>query len=473
MAPLKKVFIVGIKGVAMTHIAVMLKKMGVEVEGVDVPEEFITDHLLREHHIRVSHDFDVELVPDQYDSIIYSGAHQGDRSSIVLSARNNNIPVMHQSEFLGSLLPQFATSIGVCGTHGKTSTSSMLTYALMKLGKHPSYLIGSSSFNDVPGSDFDGRDYFVIEADEYGMNPPHDRRPKFHFLHTTYALCTTIGFDHPDVYESIEDTKKAFVEFFQGKKKIFACADDRETMTILRQNQDIKAEMYGFSLEADLRIIHYKTHPEGLSFDVTYRGQLIKNIRTSVYGEKNALNAAGVVLTLINLGMPVEAVRESLVGFVGAKRRLEQKYYKNDTYLIDDYAHHPDEIAATIAALRARFEARRLLIIFQPHTFSRTEALRHDFAHSFQEADRVLLAPIFASARENSALFNITSLDLEKESRKAGIGHVKSFESKEELVAVLASILRPKDVVVTMGAGDIYKLDRDIIKAIDMLELER
>jgi UDP-N-acetylmuramate--alanine ligase len=166
-------------------------------------------------------------------------------------------------------------------------------------------------------------------------------------------------------------------------------------------------------------------------------------------------------------------VRESLVGFVGAKRRLEQKYYKNDTYLIDDYAHHPDEIAATIAALRARFEARRLLIIFQPHTFSRTEALRHDFAHSFQEADRVLLAPIFASARENSALFNITSLDLEKESRKAGIGHVKSFESKEELVAVLASILRPKDVVVTMGAGDIYKLDRDIIKAIDMLELER
>ncbi|MBI4008893.1 hypothetical protein HY357_01555, partial [Candidatus Roizmanbacteria bacterium] len=225
----KNIFIVGIKGVAMANIAMILKKMGKNVTGSDIAEEFITDGQLKQHGIYSQIGFAPDKLPGDTNLVIYTGANQGVNNPQVKEAKKRGVNIITQAEFLAQLSSQFKTTIAVCGCHGKTTTSSLLSYALIKLGAKPSYMVGSSSFNDFPGGDFKGKDYFVIEADEYGVNPPLDKTPKFHYLKPDYILCTNIDFDHPDVYKNLKETQNAFLKFFDNKKLIL-CADDPITL---------------------------------------------------------------------------------------------------------------------------------------------------------------------------------------------------------------------------------------------------
>ena len=184
---------------------------------------------------------------------------------------------------------------------------------------------------------------------------------------------------------------------------------------------------------------------------------------TSLFGEKNISNAAGVVLTLLDLGFDVKKIKNAIKDFASVKRRFEFVYKKNETYLFDDYAHHPAEIAATIAAAKARFKDRRIVTIFQPHTYSRTLSLKKEFATSLSKSDLCLITPIFPSARENAKEFHISSFDIEKE---AANGQVKAFSSTKELLVQLKEAVKPRDIIFTIGAGDIYKLKDEIIKII-------
>lgn len=462
---MKHYFIVGIKGTAMSNLAVILKQMGDFVAGCDVAEEFITEPVLKQYGISVIAGFDPQILPSDTDCVVYSAAHHGTENPVVKAAQTKSIRVISQAALLGELMDGFAYKLAVSGCHGKTTTTSLLAYTLGRLGKKPSYLVGTPFFNGCPGGHFEARDYFVIEADEYGVNPPVDRTPKLLYLHPSHIICTNIDFDHPDVYNSLEETKEAFLRFFEGKK-LYLCADDPVIASVIPKIRGSQLQTYGFSEKADMKVNHPRYSEVETSFDLSYKGKDLGAFSVQLFGEKNILNAAAVILLLTDLGFPAAEIRQAIAGFTAVKRRFELVYRHNSSFLFDDYGHHPAEIAATIAAARRRFPGRRVIILFQPHTFSRTLALKNEFVGSLSEADYALVAPIFASAREISGDFKITSSDLEEAAQLQGIKNVHACSSKEDLLQKLKDQWRAGDVIFTVGAGDIYKLKDAIISII-------
>ena len=459
----KNIFFLGIKGVAMANLAVILKKMDKDVTGCDIEEEFITDKLLRNNRIDWSIGFNFSNLPEKTDLIVYSAAHSGTNNPLIIKARKKNINIISQSQLLGELMNQFKTKIAVCGCHGKTTTSSLLVYALNRLKQRPSYLVGVPFFSEHQGGDFQGKKYFVVEADEYGVNPPIDKTPKFHLLNPNYIIATNIDFDHPDVYKDIEETKKAFLKFFNVSinqlinTRLFLCADDKNLMKVAKSLPKKNYLTYGFDKKADYQINSWKTDEEGSSFSVD---KFIYKI--SLFGEKNISNAVAVISFLLHLGFSQEKIKEAIKDFVGAERRFEKIYFKNNIYLFDDYAHHPAEITATINAARSRFKNRRIIVIFQPHTYSRTSNLLSDFAESLSLADICLVLPIFASARESAKDSKVSSEDIVRLIKDSLNKDCLYSGSSVQLINQLDNILKNGDVVFTMGAGDVYKLAENI-----------
>ncbi len=465
-------FIVGIKGVAMANIARILLQMGKHVTGSDVDEEFITDTQLS--NINILSSFDAALLPQDTEVVLYSAAHQGIHNPQMQEAQKRGLVVLHQAEFIGELLKLFDTSIAVAGCHGKTTTSALLSYALTKLGVKPSYLVGVSEFNHLLGGQFAGKDYFILEADEYAIDPPQDKTPKFHRFYPTHAIVMNIDFDHPDVYKDLDQTKEAFVTFLKQivppedpKPHIVLCIDDKSTADVATTLVRDTYVTYGTSKEADVIVSDIVATEGGMSFKVVSSLLQINDIFTiSLYGEKNVLNTVGVITLLRLLDFTLTQIQIAIDTFEGAKRRFELIFSHEDTYVFDDYAHHPQEIRATIQAARMRFPKKRVIVLFQPHTYTRTEALQEDFITALHEADLSLIAPVFGSARENAGKNKVSSKDLEAQARQRGISNIFGFSSKEELIASLPLHLKKGDVIFTMGAGDIYKLAPEIKKSI-------
>ena len=212
---INKVFILGIKGVAMAQIASILKKMGKDVAGYDVEEEFITDEELHKQNITIYTSEEQVPTDSKFDLAIYSAAHGGDSNAIIKRLKSDGVTTVSQAEFLNQLSQLFKKTIAVCGAHGKTTASALLSYALIKLGVKPTYIVGTSSFDEFPAGDFQSKEYLVLEADEYGVNPPADKTPKFLFLNPSLTLCTNIDFDHPDVFVTVEEVAGAYEKFFK------------------------------------------------------------------------------------------------------------------------------------------------------------------------------------------------------------------------------------------------------------------
>ncbi len=462
---IKNVFFVGIKGVAMANLAVFLKKMGNNVSGADVDDQFITDKLLIDNRIRWQAGFD--HLPKDIDLVVYSAAHQGLNNPLVKKASLKKIKIVSQAELLGQLMKQFKIKVAVSGCHGKTTTSSLLSYALNKLKVRPSYIVGTPFFTNYQGGNYQDKKYFVVEADEYGINPPQDKTPKFFKLSPDWIIATNIDFDHPDVYKNIEETTKAFVKFFgfdpdfrrddEYSPKLILNIDDKHLLQFINRLKNKNIITYGFSNKADYQIIDWRIEENGSTFAIKGGGRF----KIALFGKHNIANATAVIVQLIKLGFKVSEIKKAILGFNGAKRRFEFVDKKNNIYLFDDYAHHPAEIKATIQAARERFPKKRLIIIFQPHTYSRTQSLFSDFAKALSLADFSLLLPIFPSAREKSVSFSISSQDIVNQSAKKNLF---AFDSKEELLMKLKTLIKPNDLIFTMGAGDVYQLKDDIIK---------
>ncbi len=447
----------------MANLAVILKKMGKNVNGCDLDEEFITDKLLLDNKINWTVGFNPNKLPKKTDLIVYSAAHGGTNNPLIVEAIKNKVNIISQAQLQGELMDQFTEKIAVCGCHGKTTTSSLLVYALNRLKQRPSYLVGVPFFSEHQGGDFQGKKYFVIEADEYGVNPPVDKTPKFNLLNPDYIIATNIDFDHPDVYKDIKETKKAFLKFFNASinqlinTRLFLCADDKNLMEVAKSLPKKNYLTYGFDKKADYQINSWKTDEERSSFSVD---KFIYKI--SLFGKKNISNAVAVISFLLHLGFSQEKIKEAIKDFAGAERRFEKIYFKNNIYLFDDYAHHPSEITATINAAKNRFPNRRIIVIFQPHTYSRTSNLLGDFAESLSLADICLVLPIFASARENSNNFKISSKDIVDKIKDSLNKDCLYSGSSVQLINQLDNILKNGDVVFTMGAGDVYKLAENI-----------
>lgn len=461
MGKKKSYFFLGIKGVMMANLAVILKKMGNTVSGVDSDEEFITNKLLSKHTIDYTTDFK-QPIPDNIDYIVYSAAHKGTQNPLIKNRMQSHTILVAQTQLLNEVMDTCDKKVAVSGCHGKTTTSSLLSFALINLGVKPSYCVGVPFFDGLEGCDYQKNEYFVVEADEYGVNPPTDKTPKFNFLNPTEIICTNIDFDHPDVYKNLEDTKNAFMNFF-GNKKLILCGEDLVINNLMHTLPRSQYVSYGFDKKNDYYISNIQCNETSTSFGLIYNNKKISMFQISLFGHKNILNATSVIIYLLSKGFTFKRIQSAIETFQGAARRFEKVFEDNSIQLFDDYAHHPSEIQATIESTRLRFPNKRIILIFQPHTFSRTHALVREFGISLSRADICFILPIFASAREKSTDYNVSSKDIASNSSKRNLYCVND---QKELENAIKMHLNKDDVIITMGAGDVYKLKDQIIKQI-------
>ncbi|WP_100331876.1 UDP-N-acetylmuramate--L-alanine ligase [Bacillus xiapuensis] len=416
---------VGIKGSGMSALAQVLHDKGMKVQGSDVDKYFFTQKALEEEGIPLL-PFGAENI--QPGMTVIAGNAFSDEHEEIVRAKELNLSVVRYHEFLGELMEKY-TSVAVTGAHGKTSTTGLLAHVISG-AKPTSFLIG-----DGTGKGEKDAQYFVFEACEY-------RR---HFLsyHPDYAIMTNIDFDHPDYFADIEDVCSAFQAMaMQVKKAIFACGDDEHLQSIQAK---VPVVFYGFAEENDFQARNVEHDATGTTFDVFVRNTFYATFKIPTFGNHNILNALAVIALCQYEEISTEIVKERLLTFGGVKRRFSEKHIGKQT-LIDDYAHHPTEIKATINAARQKYPDREIVAIFQPHTFSRTQTFLTDFAESLSEADAVYLCDIFGSARENHGKLTIEDLQ----------GKIPGAKlMKEEDTSLLKK--HSDSVLIFMGAGDIQK----------------
>lgn len=457
----------------MTNLAVMVQHLGISVSGYDTNEAYITQHLIDAHHITLITELNPSLLPEDVDVVCYSPAHGGTSNPFVLEAKRRKIPIIAQTALIASIMEGYTHRIAVCGCHGKTSTSGLLAYMLTKLGMRPGYIVGTPQISGLDGGAVGGPEYFVVEADEYGVDVPRDITPKFSALDPTEIIATNIDFDHPDVYKNVKETQNAFIRFFrktlQGHQNahIYSCCDDKPLHEAISSLHDRRIITYGLSTHADYRVEIHDTTEEYTSFILSTKNTLIGPFSVQFFGEKQVVNCAGVIALLLEHGFDAKQIQTYIRTFSGTMRRFEFVAQIGTTWIFDDYAHHPAEISATIRAARLRFPRHKLSVIFQPHTYSRTRALEREFITALSKADAVYVAPIFASAREKKSEYAISNMSVVKKAQTMGFSNFVGFESSEELAAYFLSMKHEKQVILTMGAGDVYKLKNDIILALE------
>lgn len=419
---------VGIKGSGMSALALILHDKGFKVQGSDVKKYFFTQKNLEEKNIPI-YLFNESNIKE--GMTVIAGNAFPDTHEEISKAKELGLTVKRYHDFLGELSDNF-TSVAITGSHGKTSTTGLLSHVLSGI-KPTSYLIG-----DGTGKGEKDAKYFVLEACEY-------RR---HFLayKSDYALITNIDFDHPDYYTGIEDVENAFLEFsHQIKKAIFACGDDARLQEL---NASVPIVYYGFDEYNDFQAKNIERSSLGSVFDVYVRGDFHGNFSIPSFGKHNIQNALGVIAFAHYEGLDQEKVKERLLTFPGVKRRFTEKNVMN-TVIIDDYAHHPAEIRATLDAAHQKYPNREIVAVFQPHTFSRTVALLDEFGEALDLADAVYLCDIFTSAREQEG--NVTIKDLLDKTEKG-----KDIVTEEDMSPLL---VHKNQVVVFMGAGDVEKFE--------------
>ncbi|WP_078414065.1 UDP-N-acetylmuramate--L-alanine ligase [Priestia abyssalis] len=418
---------VGIKGTGMSSLAQILHDMNYHVQGSDIEKTIFTQKSLEERGIRIL-PFDKENI--QQGMTVIAGNAFPDTHEEIQAALEQDVPVIRYHRFLGQFMERF-TSIAVTGAHGKTSTTGMLSHVIQG-AKPTSYLIG-----DGTGKGVEDSKYFVFEACEY-------RR---HFLSYTpdYAIMTNVDFDHPDYFANIDDVFSAFQEMaLQVKKGIIACGDDEHLQKIQAK---VPVLYYGFNEENDFQARNIVKSTTGTTFDVFVRNTFFASFEIPGYGDHNILNALSVIALCHYEEIDVHVIQARLKTYQGVKRRFSEKTV-GDQVLIDDYAHHPTEIKATISAARQKYPEREIVAIFQPHTFTRTQTFLEDFAESLRESDKVYLCDIFGSARENHGKLSIDDL----------IGKIDGSQLiTEETTEVLKD--HKGAVLVFMGAGDIQKFE--------------
>ena len=420
---------VGIKGTGMSAMALILHDRGDKVQGSDIEQYTFTQRGLEQAGIKIL-PFDEKNIHEGL-TVIAGNSFTDDHPEIK-KAREMGLTVYRYHEFLGKMI-QGKTSVGVSGAHGKTSTTGLLAHVLSGIAP-TDYLIGDGSGKGVPDARF-----FVYEADEY-------RR---HFLATQpdYAIMTNIDFDHPDYYKSIDDVQDAFQTFAnQTKKGIFAWGDDKR----LRQlKASVPIYYYGLNETDDFQAVDVKRTTSGSSFHVLYKGKDLGDFSVPLFGEHNIFNSLAVIAVAYFEEVDLGEIKKELMTFQGVKRRFSERKISGMT-IIDDYAHHPTEIKATIDAARQEYPSKKIAVVFQPHTFSRTIALMDDFAKSLNLADEVFLTSIYSSPRESHG--KVSSEDLSKKITKGG--RILSVDNMSPLLDY------DNDVVIFMGAGDIQKYEK-------------
>jgi UDP-N-acetylmuramate--alanine ligase len=450
----KRAHFVGIGGAGMSCLAEVLARNGFVISGSDQVLSPVTDHLssLGVEVIEGHENYDVSSA----DAVVYSSAVPDDNPELQAS-RNLGIPVVRRAELLGEVMKKKWT-LAVSGAHGKTTTTFMLGSIWTAAGRDPTVMGGGIQRGRASGTRVGQGPNLIVEADEYDRS--------FLSMYPTVVLITNIDRDHLDCYGSIDSIRDAFVEFsekipFYGF--IVANLDDPEVCSILPRLNG-RVITYGSASDAEYRMHDVKTGKKGTSFTITRKGVRISSPTIKTYGRHNASNALGAFAMSHALAVPEETIREGLEGYEGAERRMEFLGEAGGISFLDDYAHHPAEVRATLETVREVFE-NRIILIFQPHLFSRTQMLSDDFAEALVECDLLFILPVYA-AREKP-IAGVDGRLISEAASKLGHEQVQYMEDLEGAAAQIIKELKPGDLVMTMGAGDVWKLGRTLMDLAD------
>lgn len=435
----KSAFLIGIGGAGMSGLARVLKHRGLQVKGSDLKETSTTRDLTRQGIQVYLGQKQIYFSPE--DLVIYSTAISPDHLELK-TAHDRGMKVCHRAQVLASIFNQAETSIGIMGTHGKTTTSSMISFALKELGLNPTGLIGGDLVDLGTNTVLGRTDLFVSEVDE---------SDKSHELYApSYSIITNLEEDHLDHYKDLADLESSFQRFLThgGSPGLVIYNNEDLILKRLVLESGKPKISFGFTPEADFYADNIELCNFGSQFDFYEAGFYSATIRLSVPGLHNVANALAALVVLIQLGLTPEQIAEPLSRFRGARRRLEIKWKSEDLIVIDDYAHHPTEVRASIKALRN--VSNHLTVIFQPHRFSRTQHFCKEFGHAFQEADEVILTEVYSAGEANPGKVGVNMIY--EEVRKTGHPSAQVL-SKEDIPAYL--LKHPKGVIAFLGAGDI------------------
>ena len=455
---------VGIGGIGLSAIARVLAMRGYVISGSDLRASSITQGLNR-LGIKTFVGHSAEQIAGAELIVVSSAVPES--NSEIQAARQAGVPVLKRQRLLGIVM---ADSIGlaVAGTHGKTTTSAMISVILGRAGLAPTFIVGGIITELDTNAQAGEGPYFVIEADEY------DRT--FHGLKPQVAVVTNIEMDHPDCYRDIADVRASFGVFLDNVPQdghIIACADSPELRRVLagRDSAGPKVATYGISLEADYVVGDIVPNERGgIDCRVFKGGEVWATLSLSVPGSHNALNGTAATIATDLCGVDRRVAGQALSAFRGVLRRFEIKGECQGIVVIDDYAHHPTEVRATLAAARLRYPERRVWAVFQPHTYSRSRTLLGEFATCFGDADRLIVTDIYAArAREKPVICAddlVAAIERAKGQRPDDVRHLSTFD---EIVVYLLGELRPGDLLLTLGAGDGYLVGERVLSQLCVL----
>ena len=444
----RKGHLIGIGGVSMSPLAEVLAEAGLVITGSDINDSANVEHL-RSKGIRVFIGHSAENIPADAEFVVRTAAVRDNNPEIV-EAHRRGIPVFERTQAWGAIMKDYRNSLCISGTHGKTTTTSMCTHILMAAERDPTVMIGGTLPLLHAAHRVGTGDTIVMEACEYYNS--------FLSFSPTVAVILNIEQDHLDFFKDIEDIKASFRKFASLVPPhgfIVANAEDENTMDALKPlDRDIFT--FGMNKGADVYAANIQRHGAETEFDVIYGEEVYTHVNLRVPGDHNIKNALAASAATICLGCSPSAIRYGLAGFAGANRRFEFKGKFNGADIYDDYAHHPRELQVLLDAVEP-LGYRRVIVVFQPHTYSRTKAFFREFVEQLKRPDFCYLAEIYA-AREKNTL-GISSADLAKE-----LPNGQFFADNAELEKTLRAVASPGDIILTVGAGDVYTIGERLLE---------
>jgi UDP-N-acetylmuramate--alanine ligase len=450
---IKKLHFVGIGGIGMSGIAEILMDQGFVITGSDKAASDNTERMQQlGATVYIGHD--AKNVEPDVDALVYSSALGLDNPEIV-EAQKRKIPVIRRAEMLAEVM-RLKYGIGIAGTHGKTTTTSMVSLVLMEGGVDPTVIVGGR-LRGLAGSNarLGKGEFIVVEADEFDRS--------FLSITPTIAVLTTLETDHLDCYRDLEDIKSAFIQFAQKVPFygfVVLCLDEPALQNIMPKIKK-KIITYGLNGQADLQAVDIRHKENTSTFIVVRDGKELGEITLQIPGKHNVQNALAAIAVGLELNVPFEKVKAGVEKFTGVFRRWEVKAEVNGIMVVDDYAHHPTEISVTLAGVKSGWR-RRVVCVFQPHLYSRTRDFYEDFGRAFFNADVLVVTDVYPAREE--PIQGITGELIANTAKEFGHKNVHYVADKKAVPNFLMGIKQPGDIIITMGAGDIWKFGEAFIE---------
>ena len=447
----KKIHFVGIGGIGMSGIAELLLNQGFEVSGSDLICTEITNHLATKG-AEIIEGHNADMIKDA-DVVVKSSAVKNDNPEIA-AALANKIPVIRRAEMLSEIM-RMSYGIGIAGTHGKTSTTSMVGSVLSAANLNPTVIVGGIVKNYGSNNLLGSGKYIVVEADEFDRS--------FLTLSPIIAGITNIEADHLDCYTDLEGVKKAFIEYankvpFFGS--VIACLDDHGVQSVIPYINK-KIVTYGLSKQANIQAVDIEMKNFKSCYTAFLNNKELGRVELKVMGTHNILNSLLAIGTGLEIDIPFDLIRKGLSDYNGVFRRFEFKGEKDGITVYDDYAHHPTEIEATLKGVRDSTN-KRIVVVFQPHLFSRTQDFYKEFGRSFYQSDLLIITPIFP-AREKP-IKGVSGKLIADAAIQSGHKNVYYISKNDGILEQIKSLTQEDDIMITMGAGTIYKFGEKFLK---------